>query len=190
MSPLTVALILFALAMVIFVIDLMIPSGGILLAITGIVAIISITFAFRHSPTAGLTMLTISSLSLPVMFWLFVKIWPKTPIGRRIISKPDRQEAHRWSDAAKNEDGQTLVGARGIATSEMLPSGRIKIGEKTFEAFSETGPIEKGAAVQVLRIELGRLIVGISREPEADKPMSDNSGLDRPLTEFDFDSIQ
>ena len=73
---------------------------------------------------------------------------------------------------------------------EMIPSGLVQIGNETYEAFSESGPIDAGKEVRVIRLDVGRLVVAVIRtSKQNDAPMSHGTGLDRPISEFDLDSI-
>jgi membrane-bound ClpP family serine protease len=144
------ALGLFALALVIFVIDIMIPSGGVLIGVTGLLILGSVYCAFLHSVTTGIWMVIATCLSMPLMFW----------------------------------------NAIGLTLGEMLPSGLVQIGDKTYEAFSETGPIEKGVQVKVKRLDVGRLVVIAYRESNTGSPKSQGSGLDRPAAELNIDSLE
>ena len=52
-----------------------------------------------------------------------------------------------------------LVGALGVAKTELAPAGIVRAGEDEWSALSEAGTIPKGAAVRVKRIDGLRLIV-------------------------------
>lgn len=190
MSLLAIAILLFIAAIVIFAIDLMIPSGGVLVGVTACFAFAAVLVAFRHSTNTGVWMLIATLGAAPVMMWGFLEIWPRTPLGRRMTSPPAPAGEFVWSDAAKSKDAHSLIGAEGMAMGEMIPSGLVQIDNQTFEAFSESGPIDAGTPVRVTRLDVGRLVVAtirVSKQPNA--PMSHGTGLDRPISEFDLDSI-
>ena len=190
MSLLAIAVLLFIAAMVIFAIDLMIPSGGVLIGVTACFAFAAILVAFRHSFNTGVWMLIATLGAAPLMMWAFLEIWPRTPIGRRMTSPPEPAGKFVWSDAAKSKDANSLIGAEGIAMGEMIPSGLVQIGNQTYEAFSESGPIDAGKEVRVIRLDVGRLVVATIRVNKQNAaPMSQGTGLDRPISEFDLDSI-
>ncbi len=52
-----------------------------------------------------------------------------------------------------------IVGKTGVASTVLRPSGRILIDNKTYDAVSEDGFIEKGTPVIVIRYETGQLYV-------------------------------
>ncbi len=190
MSLLAIAILLFFAAIVIFAIDLMIPSGGVLVGVTACFAFAAILVAFRHSTNTGVWMLIATLGAAPLMMWGFLEIWPRTPLGRRMTSPPAPAGEFVWSDAAKSKDAHALIGAEGMAMGEMIPSGLVQIGNQSYEAFSESGPIDAGTPVRVTRLDVGRLVVATIRTSnQQNAPMSHGTGLDRPISEFDLDSI-
>jgi len=188
-SLLAIAFLLFIAALVVFAIDLMIPSGGLLVGVTACLAFASVVVAFRYSFNAGVWMLITSLGSIPILMWLFVVVWPKTPLGKRMIARPDAPGDFVWSDAGKTGDVKSLIGAEGIAMGEMIPSGLVRIRDQSFEAFSESGPIDAGKGVKVIRIDVGRLVVVAVRDSNSVGPMSDGTGLDRPIADLNLESL-
>ena len=190
MSLLALAILLFIAALVIFAIDLMIPSGGVLVGVTACFAFAAVLVAFRHSTNTGIWMLIATLGAAPLMMWGFLELWPRTPLGRRMTSPPEPAGEFVWSDAGKSNDVHSLIGAEGLSMGEMIPSGLVQIEGQSYEAFSESGPIDAGKPVRVVRLDVGRLVVVAMRvgKPK-DTPMSDGTGLDRPISEFDLDSI-
>jgi len=53
-----------------------------------------------------------------------------------------------------------LVGAVGVARTDLAPAGIVRAGGDEWTAVSESGPIAQGAAVRVRRVDGVRLIVG------------------------------
>jgi membrane-bound ClpP family serine protease len=191
MTFLGIALLFFLAALVVFAIDLMIPTGGILVAVTGMLGLAAVYFAFKHSPASGWWMLLASLGMIPVMLLTLLYIWPKTPFGKMLIANPDRAKDFVWSDASEAQDPKGLIGQLGIACTEFLPHGTVVIGSQEFEGISEAGPIEAGTSVRVTKLDVGRLVVVPSIARTApDEPMSNNSSLDCPSDELGLDSLQ
>jgi membrane-bound ClpP family serine protease len=188
MTFLAIALLLFLAALVVFTIDLLIPTGGVLVAVTGMLGVASIYFAFRHSPTSGWWMLAASLGMIPLMLIVLVYVWPRTPFGKMLIATPDRAKDFAWSDASELDDPKSLIGKIGNAQTEFLPHGTALIDGREFQAVSEAGPIEKGASVRVTKLDVGRLVVIPQKaKSAADPPMSNESSLDRPSDELGLD---
>ena len=189
MSLFAIALGLFVLAIIVFLVDLFIPSGGVLIGVTGVLAVGAIVLAFMHSISTGIWMVIGTFLAIPLMFWAFIELWPKTPVGKRLIVTPEKAQDFVWSDA-KNADPKELVGALGIVVDELLPSGFVKIQGRRYEAISQAGPIEKDKAVKVVGLDLGRLVVVESKERPVDAAPSQSFGLDRPANELNIESLE
>ena len=161
MDPLAYAIALYLLAILLFAIDVFIPSGGILLFCSAILAIISVYFAFQSSVNAGLIMLMVDMATIPVLVWTFLKVWPHTPIGRRVLLKP--QATARSSE---QEELKALVGLVVLNRWPLLPTGQIQIDHKRFNAQSfDSKPIEAGRRVKVLDIRERMLVVAETNQP-------------------------
>lgn len=189
MSYLAIALLLFFVAIVLFFIDLSLPTGGVLAALAAVVATVSIVIGFQHSQFTGLVLLLGGLIAIPLGFWAFVELWPKTPFGKRMIVTPAPAQDFAWSDAKSADRASELVGRLGVSLNEMLPSGKVMIDDRTYEAFSESGPIDKDKEVQVIRLDVGRLVV-IEVKNRGNVPISsEGSSLDRPASELSIESL-
>ncbi len=121
MDPLLLAIFLLIIALGLLVVDLFIPSGGgVLIILTCLAALASVLVAFRISVETGLTFLMIVLGSVPGLLWLFVKVWPNSPIGKRMIGElPERSEV-QWASLQQVQDGSSLIGRIGKTASEMI----------------------------------------------------------------------
>ena len=127
MASLTWAIILAALGIAVIIVELFIPSAGLLGIVAGILLVSGIISAFLHSLEAGAALLLLLVLLLPIMFVALVKVWPSTPIGRRILL--GRMRAEEVVLTGEHYDGlKELIGETGVAKTKMLPSG----GEQTY----------------------------------------------------------
>jgi membrane-bound serine protease (ClpP class) len=149
-------LILFA-AVVLLVLEAFIPSGGVLgvLSTTAFVAAICTAFAYGGMKM-GTAFMAATAVLLPVLIGLLIKIWPKTPFGRRILIEPPESsqlvpQLHR--------ERQQLIGQRGVAISPLLPAGAIRIGGRTMDAISDGMSIEKGTPVEIVAVRNNALVV-------------------------------
>ncbi len=79
-----------------------------------------------------------------------VKIWPKTPIGRRMMLQPID---------SKVEHPTVVIGAIGTALSELRPMGMCEFGDERVEVRSQLGLIAAGQKVKITSIDAGRVIV-------------------------------
>jgi len=150
---------LFALAGLILVLELFIPSGGLLGALSGIAAIAGVVSFFRFSTGWGLTALGALIVLAPVSVSLLLKVWPHTPVGRRmILGSPGSESAElaRSQALAREQerlDLEALVGQHGEALTDLRPVGEIRIGAEHHEAIALGPALERGAAVRVVDVD-------------------------------------
>ena len=187
MDPWVWAVILMILAVGLAVMELFIPSGGVLafLSIGALVA--AVVVGFRGGPVGGLVVLIVVVIGLPVGAVLAFRIWPQTPIGRRILLR-GRTSQEVLPDTAGRRNLKGLEGKTGVAKSKMLPSGAITIDGRTIDAFSEGMPIDIGQRIVVLAVRGTRVVV---RPADEDTP-PENEGdpLSRPIDSISADPFE
>lgn len=185
MSPLTWAILLMAFGLVLIVVEMFVPSGGVIGFISLASIVTSIVMAFRYSEYTGLGFMTMAVLGTPLFLALAFKLWPKTPLGRRILlDVPDGDAMVPEDDLRKQM--KTLVGRTGTAKSLMLPGGPVVVAGRTYDAVSEGMAIQAGETVQVVDVRGTRIVVrpgsGENLSPSAsDNPLNqtiDKLGLD------------
>lgn len=147
------------------VLEVFFPSGGMLgfLCIVSLGA--SVTFGFMHSGLAGVIMLFIGLIGLPVVvmgafYWL-----PKTRFGKTLIlDTPTSEEVQ--PDVERRQRLKALLGKRGKAKSRMMPSGAVSIEGKTYDAVAEATAVDEGDWIEVVEFRGNRLVVRALTEEE------------------------
>jgi len=139
-------------ALLLLVAEVFIPSGGLLSIGSGAAAIAGVVALFRYDQQWGLIgVLSIVVLG-PMAFGFALKVWPNTPIGRRMLLGDRTEEEIVHEQLAQKEQldrMRALVGAEGVALTPLRPIGTIKIGDQRFDALSEIDLIEAGQRVVV-----------------------------------------
>lgn len=185
MSPLYWAVLLMAFGLGLIVLEMFLPSGGVIGFISLTAVVTSIIMAFRYSEYTGVGFMAAAVLGTPLLLALLFKWWPSTPLGRRILlSAPDPDDVLPDPDLRKQMKG--LVGKLGTAKTMMLPGGPIVVEGHVYDALSEGTAIQAGQAVQVVEVRGTRLVVRPADERTApprkpDDPLSqtiDKLGLD------------
>lgn len=154
---LSIALLLLGLG--ILVLELFVPSGGILGVLAALSFAGSIAVAFLADPRFGGIMLTAAAILIPCLIGLGVHWWPNTPLGRLILIRRPESDEEILPDGEEYRQLKTIVGKRGQAKSKMLPSGIVSIEGKTFDAVSQGMAIEPGDPVQVVAVRTNRVVV-------------------------------
>ncbi len=200
MDPFYMALLLYFAAVAMAFVDLFVPSGGLLLILAALGGTAAVLFGFRSGTYAGMGMLTLVIASIPVFAFLAIRIWPHTPIGRRIILKLPQDT--KLSEVPTTDALQQLVGKVMQTETAFLPTGQLRIGHRRINAVAESGFIEAGAHVKILAVRERNLVVRPTTEPispaepgtgksqpEGDQSSSSGSLLDRPAEELGLDSL-
>lgn len=145
------ALILIGLTFLFFVLELLIPSGGILGFCAAVCLISANVCLYMVSTTLGVVATLTSMILVPVAFALGLKIFPHTPIGKLLILG-ERQKAGPKAiqyDKNRDADPEALVGARGRAESGLRPVGICNFDGRRLECISISGVIDPGAPVVI-----------------------------------------
>ena len=192
-----VALLLVGLA--VMVLEVFVPSGGVLgfLSVLAIGAAIATAF-LEQGVAAGMAVIAAAFVAVPVVLAVAFRWFPETPLGRRVLPPPPAPDDVSPA-AASRRRLRELVGRSGTATSELLPWGVVEVGGQSCTAVSEGGPIPVGAAVEVVAVQAAAVVVrglpaAASRptsggteqprsEPDAAAPLS------KTLEEFDFEQL-
>ena len=150
---------LLAVAVLLLVVDIFMPTAGVLIVTSLTVAIAGVVCLFQYSAVWGLIGTLAVIVGGPVLLFLGLNIMPNTPIGRRLVlSNPDQEDDDRPPAPSRNELSG-LVGKEGLVLSDLRPVGVIRIGDRRFDALSETSLVRAGARVRVTAVEGSELRV-------------------------------
>jgi membrane-bound ClpP family serine protease len=185
------AILLLLLGISCLVLEMFIPSGGLLGVLAALSIIGAIALAFMAGPIQGLAMTMFVTLLIPVMLAVAVKFWPETPLGRLILLRRPQGSDEVLPHTEAYRTINALVGKRGVAKSMMLPSGVVLVEGKTYDAVSNGLPIEPGQNVRVIGIDTQRLVVRVDDEPfkEPAPPIEQTTG-EAPLTQSPLPGIE
>ncbi len=188
MSPIIWALLLMSVGLGLAMLEVFIPSAGILGFLSVAAIITAIVLAFTSGgATIGFLFLGVAAVSLPTAIILAFKWLPNTPVGRRLmLGNPRGREVLPQDDP--RETYQALIGSTGIAKSAMLPGGAIVIEENVYEAVCESGSLEPGEHITVVRVRNNRLVVRKTAEGTPVKD-TDQDPLARPIDSLGIDPL-
>ncbi|MCA9232171.1 MAG: hypothetical protein KDA57_16100 [Planctomycetales bacterium] len=185
LDPISWAVILLLVGCALVVLEVFIPSGGILsfLAVAAFVA--SLAMAFRRDTTTGLSFLVLTVIAVPLVVALAFKYWPHTPMGKAFLG-----EVPTEADLRSDDPRRDLVGRVGVAKSKMLPSGAVQIDDQLVDAVSQGAAIDVGSAVVVVEVRANRVVVRLADEQEARQAAIDPSEmLSKPIEELGLESL-
>ncbi len=187
MEPMLLALVLLGIAVGLAMLDLLIPSHGLLVLSACVLAVVAIGIGFSIGIRQGAMLVALVGLLTPIIAGLMIKWWPHTPIGKRVLlSRPSLTEVLPDGEA----ELQALVGRLGRAKTDLLPNGSVVIGNRSWDALSDGKAIDAGAAVKVTEIRARRLVVRPASADDlasAATPTDEAALLAQPVDDWDFD---
>ena len=187
MGPLTIAFMLLGIAIGLALLDLIIPSHGLLVFSAFILAIVAIVFGFQAGTTQGLLLIALVGLLTPTLAFVMIKWWPHTPIGKLVfLSQPSEEEVLPDTDAELRE----LIGHLGRAKTDLLPNGAILLGGRAWDALTDGKAIDAGTPVKVVDVRTGRLVVRPAKPADlasAATPVDEDAVLAQPIEDWDLD---
>lgn len=148
-------LALMGLALLITIVEIFVPTGGVLAAVSAILAISGVVCLFRYDLTWGLIGLGVVLFGGPTIMYGGLNIWSNTPMGRKALGAPTEEEeqAQRLAEEREQDQRMKLLNATGVALTELRPVGMVKIGADRHSALAEAGFIRAGAPVRVTVVE-------------------------------------
>jgi len=186
MDPICWAIVLFLLGCALVVLEVFIPSGGLISFLAVVVLAGSLVMAFRQSMETGMGFLVLTVIGVPTVVGLAFKYWPQTPMGKAFLG-----ELAHDGELVPEDPRRELVGRIGIATSKMLPSGAIQVDGETINAISQGMAISAGQAVRVLEVKGNRVMVCLANEEELRQAaVVSEDLLSKPIEELGLESLE
>ncbi len=204
MSPLVWVLLLVAVGLALVMLEVFVPSGGVL----GLLAVLAlgagvVTAFVEQGAMVGMGVLGGTLAAVPAVLVLAFRWFPLTPLGRRVLPPPPSAD-DVLPDVSLRQRLRGFVGRRGRAASELMPWGSVEIDGDPFEAVSEGGPIAAGEPVEVVGVQSRALVVRVAAVvPAAVVPVCGAVGpaaaeaaepagprLSSVLEDFDFEELR
>lgn len=158
-SPIVWAFVFIGIAIVLFFIELFVPSGGLIALVGGLAVVASLVAFFMHDPNTGLVATGVYIVFGPILAWIAFKIWVASPLAKRMVLGgvviEDSDEAKQKAKARFEEqqaDLQQLIGKQGTTVTVLRPVGVIRIEGKRIDAMAETGSIEANTVITVVSV--------------------------------------
>ena len=140
---------LIVVAMILIVVEICTPTFGVLAAVAIAAVAWAVYLCYTLDPVAGV----VAGVAAPIVMVIYtvaaVKILPKTFLGRKIGLRREAVAAGEGTPEA--DDLSRYVGRVTTAETLLRPSGFVRIDGKRIVAEAETGLIEKGGQVKVIR---------------------------------------
>lgn len=141
-GPLIAGFALFGIAVVLFALEFVVPSAGLLSLLCTLSVVAGVTCFFVHSMLWGVASLAMALGGAPFAIGYGLRLWSGTAMARRAVLHAEVSQD--WPRITLPADG-----AVGVSRTDLRPVGRVEIDGQLHEALAEGGFIEAGRAVRV-----------------------------------------
>jgi len=143
-----IIVIVYFTALAILVLEVFVPSGGVLAVLGGIGLLVSTYYGFQESIFLGIGQILASIIAVPLMFFYGLR---KMTLNKKL----DTEEGFHSDKSGMDY----LLNRQGVALTSLRPSGSIIIDGKRFDVVTEGEMIDKDTPVRVSKIEGARIVV-------------------------------
>lgn len=149
---------LIAAAILFFMLELFVPSGGIFAVLCGTCTIASVVSMFLFNPILGLLLLICYVIVGPFAIYWGIRVWEHSTVGRKLILDAELDSAIPNEAASRDQAGpvseetplSAFIGCEGVADSQLRPGGFVKISGRRVDAIAEGDLIEPGQRIRVV----------------------------------------
>jgi membrane-bound serine protease (ClpP class) len=151
------AIFLYVACAALVVAEVFVPSGGLLSACAFACVAGGILIFFRHSAAAGWAGVIVAVVMVPSLLVVAYRIFPKTRFGKSVtLTPPQREQGDAIMDTSELKD---LLGAVGTVLTPLRPVGACDFSGRRVECVAESGYVERGKKVKVIRVQATQLTV-------------------------------
>lgn len=143
---------LLGVALLLIVVEVFVPSGGVISLAATAVAIAGVVVLFRVSVMWGVAGILAILILGPLVGFFALQILPSTPVGRRMLFGDAGQDEPVLSGMAPPALDR-FIGTEGVAVTDLRPIGVVKIGDERLDAVSEISFIRAGTPVRVSGVD-------------------------------------
>jgi membrane-bound serine protease (ClpP class) len=183
------AILLLLVGLALAVLEVFVPSGGIIAILSAVALIAALVMAFQESattgPMIGFVFAAVTVFAVPTLIALAFKIWPKTAMGKAFLG-----ELPTDADVLPDDPRRALLGRVGVARTKMLPSGAVEIDGQMIDAVTQGQAIEPGTYVVVAEVRANRVVVRPAGKDQRPGHQNPNDLLARPIDEFGIESLE
>ena len=157
MTVTTFILALMLLGFLLLLVEIFVP-GGILGTFGGLFLIAGILLSYKHfDPQIGTLMLIATLIVAIGIFFLAIKVFPHSPLGKRMILASNERRDEGYSAASDKLD--ELLGTSGVAVSVLRPAGVADFDGLRMDVVTEGEFVENGQPIKVIRVDGNRVVV-------------------------------
>ncbi|MEM1098228.1 MAG: NfeD family protein [Planctomycetota bacterium] len=152
-TMMTWGVILLASALAMLVVEMIVPSGGLISLAAAGTTVGGLICLFFHDTTLGAVTTLGVLIATPFIGGFMLKIWPHTPVGRWLILSSEHGELDPAVPRDKPAATPVKIGDTGQTKTLLRPVGTCLINGQRIECLAESGMIDSGSAVRVVDVD-------------------------------------
>lgn len=143
-------LILLGVALLLLLVEVFVPSMGVITFTAGTIALVGIVLLFRVSVGWGVTGLLTMMVLGPMVVMFGLQVLPHTNAGKKLLyGESGKAEVAVRDNPEEAEALARLIGAEGVVLVDLRPIGVIRVNDRKLDAVSEISFIRAGSRVRV-----------------------------------------
>lgn len=154
-------IVLLAMALALFFVEVFLPTGGIIGAASGLAAVAGVVCLFWRDSTLGLVAATGVLLALPFAIVFALKVAPDTPFAKwvtlndtqKALTQNKSETPSTPAETARGAPAPLKVGDAGKTLTPLFPVGTCLIHGRREECLAKHGTIDAGTAVRVVSVD-------------------------------------
>ena len=151
------ALFLFVACAILLVLEIFVPSFGLLTVFSLACVAAGVAIFFKYGAITGWVGVFAAGVIIPIVWIITYRIFPKTPFGKHVtLGKPNREKGDAIPDSKELE---AMLGEQGVVLSPLRPVGMCDFNGKRLECVAETGYIDNESKIRVIHVEGTQLTV-------------------------------
>lgn len=154
------AILLLGLGLALVIAEVLFPSMGILSVLATAAIVAAIVMAFRESTATGFNFMIAAALLVPVFVMAGLKLFPRSPMGRKMVVSGLSFESTAATDARDLE----LVGVEGVVEAPCRPTGTARLAGRRVDVVTRGEWIPAGEPVRVVEVRGNRVVIAPTRE--------------------------
>ena len=143
--------------------ELFLPSGFFLVTSMGCIAI-GVALTFTAGSAIGMLSLLGVLVAVPLLAFLFFRVWPNTPLGRHFLLTRPREDA-TVTAMPQHQQMEKLRGRIGKTLAPLRPAGVADFDGRRVDVITEGMMVEGGRWVRVIDVQAGKVIVRPVEKP-------------------------
>ena len=156
------AVFLYLACALLIIVEVFVPSGGLLSVCALLCLVGGLVIFFNHSVAVGWIGVVVAVVMIPVLLVTAYRVFPRTRFGRSVtLTPPQRQRGDAIADSLEVSN---LNGAMGKVLTPLRPVGTCDFSGRRVECVAESGYVDKGKTVKVVGLQGAQPTVRVIEE--------------------------